>query len=46
MLLPLSVLFKLLHWQGANILLICGMLVFAFLFVPFAGIYLYQTRKK
>ena len=38
----LSVLFKLLHWQGASLLLIVGMFGLAVFFIPALAKYLYD----
>ena len=44
--LGLSVLFKLLHLQGANMLLVSGLLTLTLIFIPSASWYLYQNRKN
>lgn len=42
----LSVLFKLMHLQGANVLLFMGLISTALIFLPLTAIYLYKKRKK
>ncbi len=44
--LSLSVLFKLLHYPGANVLLMLGMSTFSLGFTPLAARYLYLKRRK
>lgn len=44
--LSLSVLFKLLHLSGADMLLMMGMLIFSLGFTPLAARYLYLKRRK
>ena len=41
----LSVLFKLLHLQGANVLLFTGLISAAIVFLPLTAIYLYKKRE-
>lgn len=41
----LGSLFKILHWPGANILLVLGLSVFSVLFVPSLAKYLYDKRE-
>ena len=41
----LSVLFKLMHLQGANELLILGMGGLALVVIPLAGVYWYSKRR-
>ncbi len=45
MMLSLGLLFKLLHLNGANELILLGMTPFIFLFIPFAAIYQYRKGK-
>ncbi|WP_415859553.1 GldL-related protein [Aureibaculum sp. 2210JD6-5] len=42
----LSILFKLLHLQGAQILLIIGIVGLALLFIPLYAIYRYNKDKR
>lgn len=42
----LSILFKLLHFQGAQTLLIIGIIGLALVFIPFYAIYKYNENKK
>jgi hypothetical protein len=41
----LSILFKILHLQGAQTLLIIGILGLAFIFIPLYAIYKYNKNK-
>jgi hypothetical protein len=41
----LSILFKLMHWPGATILLILGLAGLALLFIPFYAFYQYNKGK-
>jgi len=42
----LSVLFKMLYWQGAQTLLIFGVVGLALVFIPLFAVYQYTKRKK
>jgi len=42
----LSILFKMLHWQGAQTLLILGVVGLALIFIPLFAIYSYMKRKN
>ena len=42
----LSILFKLLHLQGAVTLLFLGLVGLAIIFIPLVAIYKYKNRKK
>jgi uncharacterized protein involved in response to NO len=41
----LGILFKIMHWQGASILWVLGLGLFAILFVPSVTKYLYDKEK-
>lgn len=41
----LGILFKINHYVGADILLMIGIGIFSFLFVPFGAKYLYNKEK-
>jgi len=41
----LSVLFKMMHWQGASVLLMVGLGGLAIIFIPFFAIYKYNKDK-
>jgi len=43
--LGLGFLFKILHWPGANILLVLGFSVFSLVFVPSLAKYLYDKSE-
>ena len=42
----LSVLFKMLHFQGAQIVLMIGIVGLALIFIPLYAIYLYTKNKQ
>jgi len=42
----IAILFKLLHWVGADMLLFFGLLGIAFLFIPFFTIYNYNKKPS
>jgi uncharacterized membrane protein (DUF106 family) len=42
----LGLLFKIMHWPGANILLICGLGVLGIIFLPALLVYLLKTAKN
>ncbi len=42
---PLGILFKLMHWPGAGVLLVVGIGLFAIVFVPSITKYLYDKDK-
>jgi len=41
----LGILFKIIHWPGANILLLVGIGLFSMVFVPSISKYLYDKEK-
>lgn len=45
MLVPMGILFKMMHWPGANILMVIGIGLFALLFVPSFAKYKYDRAK-
>ena len=44
MIFPIGMLFKWMHWPGANMLIPIGIVVFAVLFVPSLAMYLYKQK--
>jgi hypothetical protein len=44
-LIPIAYLFKKMHWPGASIILVVGVAIFSFVFVPTLAKYLYNKDK-
>lgn len=43
-LIPIGILFKLMHWPLAGIIFVIGVAIFSFLFVPICAKYLYDKN--
>ncbi|KAA9326047.1 GldL-related protein [Adhaeribacter soli] len=41
-----GMLFKSMHWEGANMLMTIGTLVASFIFLPLAAVHLFRSRRN
>lgn len=41
----IAVMFKLMHWPGAGVILLAGVTIFALMFIPTLSVYLYKNTK-
>ncbi len=42
---PIGVMFKIMHWQGAGVILLIGIGLFSLVFIPSLAVYLFKKSK-